>query len=150
MECMQASSNDTVPTFICFIHILCNEIMREICKIGYWRIIHVGSKPYKRDLAFSSDMCASKKIAIDSVHEKLEKETISRVPLNARTTEVRRKNNIIPKPKFFAIAAVKTNRRFFIFFKHLPVLFISEGNNNVLLYPKKCLCPCKLCTYHIS
>lgn len=64
--------------------------------------------------------------------------------------KVRRKNNIIPKPKFFAIAAVKTNRRFFIFFKHLPVLFISEGTNNVSLYPKKCLCPCTLCTYHIS
>lgn len=67
----------------------------------------MGSKPYKRDLAFSSDMCASKKIAIDSVHEKLENETISRVPLNARTTEGKKKKQYYTETKILCNSCSK-------------------------------------------
>lgn len=110
----------------------------------------MGFKLYKRDLVFLLDMCVLKKIVIDFVYEKLEKEIISRVFFNVRMIEVRRKNNIILKLKFFVIVVVKMNRRFFIFFKYLFVFFILEGNNNVLLYLKKCLCLCKFCIYYIS
>lgn len=65
--------------------------MREICKIGYWWLIYVGFKLYKRDLVFLLDMCVLKKIVIDFVYEKLENEIISRVFFNVRMIEGKKK-----------------------------------------------------------
>lgn len=63
---------------------------------------------YTREIWHFHQICVhQKKIAIDSVHEKLENETISRVPLNARTTEGKKKKQYYTETKILCNSCSK-------------------------------------------